>query len=204
MRAVSDAPNNGPLAKVLAVLNSKLGILILGAVATGILIPLFQNTQHRANWRMENRLDALQFQIGEMRSCRKNFLLLTTAVSEAYETVYSAGMFPGTNSDVGRKMSALEATRFVRASEVMATVVNFPDEETETVIRDYLKVLNQYMDAIKGAAQGLDDSGGDIKSLDQYPDIVRLGGHLDNLGSTISSNMTDQIRQLEKSGEEYR
>ena len=80
----------------------------------------------------------------------------------------------------------------------------YPEKDTEAVFRDYLRVLNQYMDTIKSAALSLGNSDGNIKSLDQYQDIVRLGDYLDKLGIAISLTMTDQIRQLEKSGEEYR
>ena len=57
-------------------LNSKLSLLLIGAVITGVLVPWFQYTQKSIEWKRQNRYDSISYRLDMMRDCVKEFVYL--------------------------------------------------------------------------------------------------------------------------------
>lgn len=66
---------------------SKLSILIIGAILTGVLIPTFQVTQETIKWTRQNRYDNLKYRIDSARSAMKELTITHAFVAEAFERV---------------------------------------------------------------------------------------------------------------------
>lgn len=64
---------------------SKLGLLVIGALLTGVLIPLFQATQETLKWTRQNRYDNLKYRLDSVRSAMKELTLTHAFVAEAFE-----------------------------------------------------------------------------------------------------------------------
>ena len=57
--AKQQAEQNAPPRKSRwAWLESKLGLLVIGAIFSGVLVPVFQYTQERVKWHQQNRYNA--------------------------------------------------------------------------------------------------------------------------------------------------
>ncbi len=52
-------------------LDSKFGLLLIGAVISGMLVPTFQFTQEEIRWHRQNRYNNLARQLGSMRESLK-------------------------------------------------------------------------------------------------------------------------------------
>lgn len=76
-----------PEPKRFAWLNSKLALLIIGAVISGILVPWFQYTQKSIEWKRQNRYDSISYRLDMMRDCVKEFVYLQAIRAEGYERV---------------------------------------------------------------------------------------------------------------------
>src|SRR5262245_53497303 len=66
-------------------LESKFGILIVGAIVSGILVPVFQYTQETIKWKRQNRYENVKYNLGMMREGMKEFVFVHEFVAEAYE-----------------------------------------------------------------------------------------------------------------------
>lgn len=66
-------------------LNSNFSLLIIGAILTGLLVPVFQTHQKTLEWKRQNKYDTVKYNLEMMRNCQKEFVFLTAYTSEAYE-----------------------------------------------------------------------------------------------------------------------
>jgi len=57
-------------------LESKLGLLLIGALLSGVLIPTFQCTQETFKWTRQNFYDNIKFQLSIIREGLKEFILI--------------------------------------------------------------------------------------------------------------------------------
>jgi len=84
---VKKSLNSEPEPKRFAWLNSKLSLLLIGAVISGILVPWFQYTQKSIEWKRQNRYDSISYRLDMMRDCVKEFVYLQAIRAEGYERV---------------------------------------------------------------------------------------------------------------------
>lgn len=68
-------------------LNSKISLLLIGALVTGILVPWFQYTQKSIEWKRQNRYDSISYRLNMMRDCVKEFVYLQAIRAEGFERV---------------------------------------------------------------------------------------------------------------------
>lgn len=66
-------------------LDSKLGLLLLGALITGVLVPSFQFTQESLSWTRQNRYDELKLQRAGIHESLRQFLAAHAQSSELNE-----------------------------------------------------------------------------------------------------------------------
>lgn len=79
--------NPEPRPKRFSWLNSKLSLLLIGAVMSGILVPWFQYTQKSIEWKRQNRYDSISYRLDMMRDCVKEFVYLQAIRAEGFERV---------------------------------------------------------------------------------------------------------------------
>ena len=65
--------------------NSKIGLLIIGWLMTGVLGVMFQYTQKYFEWKRQVQFDNVKLHLEMMRDCFKECFLTQVFISEAYE-----------------------------------------------------------------------------------------------------------------------
>src|ERR1051325_11030873 len=66
---------------------SKIGLLLIGSVLSGILVPIFQYTQETIKWKRQNRYENVKYRLGMMRDGMKEFVYVHAFNAEAYERI---------------------------------------------------------------------------------------------------------------------
>ena len=112
-------------------LNSKIAILIIGALITGILVPWLQYTQRALEWGRQIRYDNIKFQLEAMRNCLREFVHVSVFVSEAYEWMnYVKEKEYTTDEDYARFMELftdMQSNRYKQNAKVRSLLIYFPD-----------------------------------------------------------------------------
>src|SRR6185295_1522004 len=57
-------------------LDSKMALLLIGSVLSGVLVPLFQYTQETIKWKRQNRYENVKYRLGMMRDGMKEFVFV--------------------------------------------------------------------------------------------------------------------------------
>jgi hypothetical protein len=110
---------------------TKLGLLVIGAVVSGILVPVFQYTQERVKWRQQNNYNSLVLQLTNMRESLKQFIAVQVLSSELYalglEVVQGPGPIETAKLDQWRKdLRDLQKRRVAQSGAFAASVFYFP------------------------------------------------------------------------------
>lgn len=74
-------------------LNSSIGLLVIGALISGVLIPLFQLTQKSIETKRANRFENMTFYLAKLRESLQDFAAITALnaeVIEQYEKLVSS------------------------------------------------------------------------------------------------------------------
>lgn len=120
-------------------LDSKLGLLLIGAIISGVLVPTFQFTQEEIKWRRQNRYDNLERQLGSMRESLKQFITVQALSAELYDLGLAVLDKPATEVDRTqldqwlKDFRALQAQRIKQNAAFLATVFYFPTESQQTI-----------------------------------------------------------------------
>ena len=124
---------NAPIKKSpWAWLNSKFGLLLIGAIISGVLVPTFQFTQEEIKWHRQNRYDSLERQLGSMRESLKQFIAVQALSAELYDLglavldTPSAGVNRAQLEQWRKDFRALQARRVQQNAAFAATVFYFP------------------------------------------------------------------------------
>jgi hypothetical protein len=65
--------------------NSKIALLLIGSLITGVLVPWFQFIQNRLAWRRQNAFEHTQFRLKTARDCLNEFVILQVYLIEVLE-----------------------------------------------------------------------------------------------------------------------
>ena len=128
-------------------LESKLGLLIIGSLITGILVPTFQYTQEKLKWHRQNRYDKLERQLDSIRESLKQFIAVQGMSAELYDLglrILDTGStaVPEVGMDDWRnEFHALQKQRIQQNSGFAATIFYFPTGSQESIRDAWNKLL---------------------------------------------------------------
>ncbi len=135
-------------------LNNKLSLLIVGALITGILVPLFQYTQKTIDWKKRNQFANINFRLGMMRDCLKEFVYLSAYIAEAYErAIPTMDKTPLTGPDYKKfeqQFLELQNGRYRQNARVKSLMVYFQDIDTlGRLFNNYVNTSSDYLRDLK-------------------------------------------------------
>jgi hypothetical protein len=142
-----------------AFLESKLGLVLVGFLLTGVLVPGLQYFQETIKWQRQNRYENMKYRLGLMRQCMAEFVLLSAFTSEAY---LKAEPLLGRAEPLDSKDQApylaqrieLQNRRFQQNAKVSALFVHFKAKDAlDKDFNAYLRVVSEYMTALDAAVQ---------------------------------------------------
>ena len=137
---------------------SKIGILIVGALVSGILVPIFQYTQETIKWRRQNRYENVKYRVGMMREGIKEFVFVHEFIAEAYEQARPLVENPVIGQkdidDYNQKQFELQSKRFQQNAKFASLVIYFPETNRGNLrqtYNDYLTDVQVFMGQLKTA-----------------------------------------------------
>lgn len=127
-------------------LESKLGLLIIAALISGILVPLFQFTQETIKWTRQNRYDNVKYRLEMIRNGMKELTLVHAFVAEAYERtrsfINSETLENKAIDSYRNQMVEMHNRRFVQNAKFAAFLSYFPEKVREAVRESFQQYLS--------------------------------------------------------------
>lgn len=121
--------NPEPRTKRFSWLNSKLALLLIGAVMSGILVPWFQYTQKSIEWKRQNRYDSISYRLDMMRDCVKEFVYLQAIRAEGFERVQphivKTVLDKSDYESFKEQFIALQNKHFAQNAKVTSLIISF-------------------------------------------------------------------------------
>ncbi len=128
-------------------LESKLMLLVIGALLSGILVPTFQFTQEKIKWHRQNRYDSLERQLTSMRGSLKQFIAVHGLSAELYNlgsgALKSQSAAPNQVQfeDWQKEFNLLRKRRIGKNATFAATVFFFPKGSREQIRKAWNALL---------------------------------------------------------------
>lgn len=137
---------------------SKIGILLVGALVSGILVPVFQYTQEKIKWKRQNRYENVKYRVGMMRDALKEFVFVHEFIAQAYEQARPLVENPVITQkdidDYNQQQFALQSKRFQQNAKFASLVIYFPATKQGNLrqtYNDYLADVQAFMGQLKMA-----------------------------------------------------
>jgi hypothetical protein len=160
-----------------AILESKLGLVIIGFLLTGVLVPVLQYVHETIKWERQNRYENNKYRLGLMRQCLTELVLLSAFTSEAYLKAEPL-LAQAKRLDLKERAQyvtqriELQNRRFQQNAKVSALFVHFQSKDAlDKEFRQYLKVVFGYMAALDAAVERR--PGPDAFSDEAVEDMLR-------------------------------
>jgi len=141
-------------------LDSKLGLLLIASLLSGVLVPLFQYTQETIKWRRQNRYENVKYRLGMMRDGMKEFVFVHAFNAEAYERIR-----PFAENKVVDKKDfdtyysqhiEMQNRRFQQNAKFASFLIYFPEKDRGNLretYNDYLTSVQTYMGQLEQLVQ---------------------------------------------------
>lgn len=199
-------------------LESKLVLLIIGAVISGLLVPTFQFTQENIKWHKQNRYDSLERQLDNIRESLKQFVAVHGLSSELYDLglnvldTPTAAVYQTRWVDWRKEFRALRARRIQQNAAFAATVFYYPEEARDSIRKGWNNLLQP--------AQKLETLVGEILTTDAIGDYeytkakstmsevsIQLDASLSEVNQAYERVLTklhDQLLEVENESTKFR
>ena len=191
---------------------SKLGLLIIGAVVSGVLVPVFQYTQERVKWHQQNRYNALVLQLTNMRESLKQFIAVQALSAELYELGLDVLQAPGA-LDAGQveqrrtDLRALQQRRIAQNAAFAASVFYFP-AGAQPPIREAWGTLIGHSEQMQGLIyEVLQQDAKARAAVDSNELATQLGEHLNKVNQAyehLLSMLRQQLLEVENESSKFR
>jgi len=128
-------------------LESKLVLLVIGALISGILVPTFQFTQEKIKWHRQNRYNSLERKLTSMHGSLKQFIDVHGLSAELYnlgsDALKSQSATPNQVQleDWQNEFNLLRKRRIGQNAAFAATVFFFPKGSREQIRKDWNALL---------------------------------------------------------------
>lgn len=224
VRQELDASSTPSQSKVSSFLNSKMFTLLIGALITGILVPCFQYTQKSIEWKRQNQFDNINYRLGMMRDCLREFVVLQAYRAEAYEMVE-----PFLGKDVKNKKSFvlfeqqysdLTTRLFKQNTKVTSLIISFTainhlqgsgEDNFDELFKCYRDASTDYIRKTKELVQikfcnlnpdectNIDTSGESLERLKEH-----INKDINNEYYPFLRRMEEELRWVENENEKFR
>jgi hypothetical protein len=140
------------LQNVWGLASSGLGLLLIGGVITGFLVPSFQAYQKKLEWERQIRYENVKFNLGMRRDCLKEVMIAGTYVSAIIGLITPYKNDQPITKDEYEKLRlqllSLQNDRYKQNAEVVAMLVYFTDYRTaSSLFDDYVGSSTSYISA---------------------------------------------------------
>ena len=201
-------------------LNSKLFLLLLGSLITGILVPIFQYTQKTIEWKRENQYSNITYSMNMMRESLREFTNLQGFNSETYEilkSIINNNQISDDNySEFTRRHTELQNRRFKQNAKVSSSLLYFSDSaELNRLFENHLRESVIFASNVEKYARhkyclrehdvcpGETHSEEALKAIETDLATDRIN-RLNNSFNDVLDKMTNEIKIMENESESFR
>ncbi len=201
-------------------LESRFGLLLIGAILSGVLVPTFQFTQEQIKWHRQNRYDSLERQLGSIRESLKQFIAVQALSAELYDLGLavldssSAGADPVQREQWHRDFRALQARRVEQNAAFAATMFYFPARSQEPIRAAWNDLLrpSQQLQTLVGellekSQTGAGNKAPAVKGLDPKELTLQLDTSVTEVNQAyerLLMTLRQQLKEVERESSEFR
>jgi len=132
--------------------SSGLGLLIIGSVITGFLVPVYQDRQKTLEWERQIRYENVKYSLDMRRDCLREFMLTGTYISEIVEVLEpyrnEQPISKAEYEQLEQKLLELQHNRFAQNAKVVSLLVHFSDYDTVSRrFDDYTGTITTYINS---------------------------------------------------------
>jgi len=196
-------------------LNSGIGLLVVGFLLTGILVPIFQYTSKIFESRRLDRFETLTARIQVMRESHRDLVGTSVSPSEAYERVKPflspLSIKEKDLSEYRKEMFEINARRFAQNARVSASLAHFDEairSKATEVAERYFGLQTAFFSTLDNIAirrycnKFASQCGSDISfpALEREPGTVLLDKEILAMNkeyATLEELMINEIRRME-------
>jgi len=189
-------------------IESKLGLLVAGAVLSGVLVPTFQFTQERIKWRQQNQYDALQRQLGGIRESLKQFVEVQAVSASLYNLGTSLLDHGATNADERAKklveLRTLQEKRIQQNAAFASSIFYFPADFQEKIRAGWNRMIVPIQKLDGTVAILLEQGSKEQATIRDAPleldsRLAEVNGAYDDLVSMLQ----DRLREVENASSRF-
>lgn len=184
--------------------NSKLGLLIIGAMISGLLVPSFQYTQRFFEWKRQKQYENYIEEYANQKLLLKEFIGATVYISESQELLQDYLNFNNAVSidkkELLDKLNQLQAERFQANAKIEYLIYIIKNEKLEKAYFEGLKASQQYVLDIKETIIHLKSGMIPLKSVEML--IEKLSAIEENI-DTIIKNIKETIDDTNRKNENF-
>lgn len=212
--------------KKLSWLNSRISLLLIGSLLTGILVPVFQLSYRAIEWRRQNQFENVSFELRMMRDCLTEFVYLSACTAEGYELVEpfrnTVSLTPVLHERFEQQCFDVQSKRFKQNAKVRSLTIYFRDAgRVKDLVLTYVHNCNRYFDMLRtfvrtkyaisnstyGEQTGLDEEDLDKLEIELDELEIKIDGYdttLDDSYMAVIAKMKESIGEAEDESEEFR
>jgi hypothetical protein len=217
--------NYEPEPKRFTWLNSKISLLLIGALITGILVPWFQYTQKSIEWKRQNRYDSISYRLNMMRDCVKEFVYLQAIRAEGFERVQpfvvKTTLDKNDYESFKSQFIELQNKHFAQNSKVTSLIISFTSmnsnlmeaQNLNTLFEGNIRYSTLYMRNIDDYVKSkyCTTNPDQCKQTDDKKDIDELENNINEIMLSLNRSymeiiglMENEIRRSENENDKFR
>lgn len=148
-------------------LNSKLAMLLIGSLLSGVLIPLFQFNQKRVEWKRQNQYENYKANIENKEKFLKEFINLSTFTSEIQEStrnlLENANVNTSDYNDYEIHVNKIQSKRYSQNAEILFLLTFIDNQNISDLFNKFIVETDKYIISIKTAIKKHCESPGSVK-----------------------------------------
>jgi hypothetical protein len=190
-------------------LNSKLSLLLIGSLITGILVPWLQYTHNTIEWKRQNEFDNTNFRLEMTRECLKEFVYLSVYTAEAYERIEAIieteSLTPNDYTKFEEQLIDIQNRRFQQNAKVTSLIIYFEDANIiKRLFRDYANNANDYLKDLRDFVQIKQKATNEADMRKLRIKIENFTTQLNRYYIRVISKMKQEIGRAEDESERFR
>jgi hypothetical protein len=178
--------------------NTKLGLLIIGAIISGILIPTFQYTQRFFEWRRQNQYNSYSENLQNKKFLLSKFIESMSHLAESHEILIdfyiSKDKINIDRNKLLEKLTRIQAKRFQVNTEISFLILLTGNNKIKTEFTNFLKINQEYIYKSKKIITELNDDSISKETFDDLKNnLSNIQTSFDLINDVITKNIKETI-----------
>lgn len=130
-------------------INSKISLLIIGSIISGLLIPWFQYSHKSMEWRRENQFNNYKSNINRKELFLKEFMTLSAFIAEAYEVAKNYDQETFNKKEIIKKLNEIQSKRFHQIATIHYLLIFIKNDRINDLFKEHTKRSVRLLKSLK-------------------------------------------------------